>query len=237
MRRRVLLSGLGTALAGATAGCGGGDGESSDGGSDDSGTPDSEMDTATPTPVETEAPIDTETPTETRTPTETSTPTPGGDNGESSFTHDVDEEFTVGESGNQVTYRIFEFTRADRIGSQINFSEADGTYLIVTLEVTNPRDEAFEFPRFDFRLQTDDGAWQRFDRQPSEKIESDGRIDVGHIGDDTFEPGASKIGAVAFDIDPEKTQRLWITPAGDAEVPEHFVPVGDLSEVEELGGY
>lgn len=237
MRRRMLLAGLSTALAGAIAGCGGGgDGGESDGGSGDGETPDSETETATPTPAETEMATETPTPAETETPTETPTPA-SDDDGGTSFTHEVGEEFTVGESGNRVTYRIIEFARADEIGSQVNFAEADGTYLIITLEVTNPRDEALEFPRLDFRLLTDDGAWQRFDRESSQKVNSDDRIDVEYIGDATLEPGASALGAVAFDIDPEKTQRIWITPTGDPETPEHFLPVGDISEIEELGGY
>ncbi len=236
MYRRTLLAGLSTATAGALAGCGGG-GDGEDGDTEEDGeTPDPETATATPTPAETETPTEAPTPTETETPAETPTPAPG-DSGGTSFTHGLDEEFTVGESGNQVTYRVIEFSRADQIGSQVNFSEADGTFLIVTLEVTNPRNEALKFPRLEFRLQTDDGAWQRFDREPSQKVNSDDRVGVEHIGDATIEPGASALGAVVFDVDPDKTQRVWVTPTGDAETPEHFVPVGDLSEVEELGGY
>ncbi|PSQ59648.1 MAG: hypothetical protein BRD23_03775 [Halobacteriales archaeon SW_9_67_25] len=233
MHRRALLAGLSTALTASLAGCGGDGNGDGDGGGEESGTPESES--GTPTPAETETPTETATPADAETPTET--PTPASADGETSFTHDVGETFTVGEEGKQVTYRIIELTRADQIGSEVNFSEADGTYLIVTLEVTNPRSEAVEFPRLNFRLLTDDGAWQRFDREPSQKVNSDDRIDVEHIGDATIEPGTSALGTVVFDVDPEKSQRLWITPTGEAEMPEHFVPVGDLSEIEELGGY
>jgi len=238
MHRRTLLAGVSTALTGAFAGCGGG----GDGGSEDgeaNGGTDSQ--TATPTPAETETPTpaETETPTpaETETPTETPTPASDGGDGGTSFTHEVGEVFTVGEGGNAATYEIIEFTRADQVGSEIDFAEADGTFLIITLEVTNPREEPLEFPRLNFRLQTDDGAWQRFDRGASQKVNSDERIDVEHIGATTIPAGDSALGTVVFDIDPDKTQRVWITPTGDAETPEHFVPVGDISEIEELGGY
>lgn len=236
MHRRALLAGLSTALAGALAGCGGGGGDG-DGGSEDGGTSDSGADTATPMSDDAETPTQTQTSDDMETPTETATPTPEDGDGGTSFTHEVGEEFTVGESGNQVTYRIIEFQRADRIGSQANYNTADGTYLIIILELTNPRNEVIEFPRDDFRLRTDDGAWQRFDQGPSQKVNSDGRIDVDHIGDATVPAGQSATGAVVFDIDPDKTQQIWITPTGDAETPEHFVPVPDLSEIEELGGY
>jgi len=234
MHRRRLLAGVGTALAGALAGCGGG----GDGGGDDAETPESTP-TATPTPTDTATPTATPTPADTETPAETATATPASDGGDGaeSFTHEVGEEFTVGEPGNQITYRIIEFTRADQIGGQANFNTADGTFLIITLELTNPQDGDIGFPRLNFRLQTDDGAWQRFDRVSSEKINPDDRIDVEYIGDSNILAGDSIVGAVAFDVDPAKTQRVWITPAGDAETPEHFVPVGDISEVEELGGY
>lgn len=231
MRRRALLSGLSTALAGALAGCGGG----GDGGSEGDETPEPETETATPTPAETEAPMETQTPADTETPAETATPTPEDDG--ASFTHEVGEEFTVGEEGNRVTYRIIEFQRADRIGSQANFNTADGTYLIVTLEVTNPRSKAIEFPEGNFRVLTDDGAWQRFDRDPSQKVNSDERLSVEHIGDATIPAGQAALGTVLFDVDPDKNQRLWITPTGDAQTPEHFVPVPDLSEVEQLRSY
>jgi len=238
MHRRALLAGLSTALAGALAGCGGGGGDG-DGGSEDGGTSDSGADTATPMSDDAETPMETQTQTsdDMETPTETATPTPEDSDGGTSFTHEVGEEFTVGESGNQVTYRIIEFQRADRIGSQANYNTADGTYLIVTLEVTNPRSKAIEFPEGDFRVLTDDGAWQRFDRDPSQKVNSDERLDVEHIGDATIPVGEAALGTVVFDVDPDKNQRLWITPTGDPQTPEHFVPVPDLSEIEELRSY
>jgi len=234
MNRRTMLACCGTVCGGILAGCGGDGDDSEDTPAD--GDTDTPAETATQTPTDTggETPTATETDTPTDTPmaTETDTPTPES----TSFTHELGEEFTVGEGGERITYRILELSRADEIGSQANFVTADGTFLIVTMEVTNPRDVVAEFPWRDFRLQTAD-AWRRFDREPSQKVEPDDRIDVEYIGDDTFPAGASKIGAVVADVDPEVSYRIWITPAGDADTPEHFVPVGDFSAIEELGGY
>jgi hypothetical protein len=226
MHRRTLLAGWGTVLAGVLAGCGG-DGDGGNGEADGGSTP---ADTETEAPTDT--PMETATPAETETPTETATPESADE-----FTHEIGEEFTVGEGDNPVTYRILELARSDQVGSQANYTTADGTFLIVTLEVANPQDEEIEFPRRDFRLQDENRSWQRFDRGPTEKVGSDGRLDVESIGDDTFTPGDSKIGAVVFDVDPDLTYRLWITPAGEADTPEHFVPIPDISSVEELGQY
>ena len=226
MDRRRLLRTTGIALTVGLAGCGGGDGNA-DGGS-------------TPTETETATPTDTQMQTETATPAEPETATPAETATPEStdvFTHEIGEEFTVGEGDNPVGYRILELARSDRVGSQASYTTADGTFLIVTLEYTNPQDETIEFPRRDFRLQAESGSWQRFDREPTEKVRSDGRLDVEKVGDTTLTPGGSKIGAVVFDVDPDTSYRLWITPAGEAETPEHFVPIPEISSVEDLGRY
>jgi Telomeric repeat-binding factor 2. len=224
MHRRTLLAGLGTAVTGTLAGCGG---NSGDGGSGSEGTP---TETATAEP-ETATPTETPPP-ETATPTETPTP-----EGAAEITHEVGEEFTVGGSGNAVTYRILELARADEVGSVANTTTADGVFLVVTMELTNPRNEVIDFPNQDFRLQDETGSWQRFDREAIQKVQSDDRIDVQSIGDDTITGENSKVGVVIFDVEPGPSYRLWITPTGESNTPEHFVPVGDVLSVDELGGY
>ena len=222
MRRRKLLTGCGTVLAGLLAGCGGGDG--GDGG----GTA-----TATDTPAPTATPEPTATPTEAATaaPTETTTPTPAGN------VHDIGETFAVGEEDNELRYRILELFRTDRIGSSTNYATADGTYLIVVLELTNPTSSQFSFPRNDFRIQSSDGAtWQRFEEEPTDKLGADERLNVGPIGYDTLSAGETRTGAVAYDVEAETEYRLWIRPAGEPETPEHFVPLGRPADAEELQG-
>lgn len=225
MQRRKLLSGCGIVLAGVLAGCGGGsDGDGGD--STPTSTPESEAPTETPMQGATETEAPTDTPAQTATPTEEPT---------DEFTHDIGEEFTVGEGGNAVTYEIIELFRTDRIGSSANNTEADRTFLIVVLDLTNPQSESLPFPRGEFRVQTE-GSWRRFDREGTEKINADERLNVDQIGDSTLNSGETRTGAVAFDVDPDSSYRIWITPTGDAETPEHFVPVGEISSVEELQG-
>lgn len=225
MQRRKLLSGCGIVLAGVLAGCGGG----SDGdGGDNTPTSTPESGTPTETPAqESGMEGDTDTPAETATPTAEST---------DEFTHDIDEEFTVGEGDNAVGYRIVDLFRADRLGSSANNTTADGTFLIVVLDLTNPRSESLPFPREEFRAQTQtEDSWRRFDGEGTEKINADERLNVEQIGDATLNAGETRTGAVAYDLDPDRSYRIWITPTG-AETPEHFVPVGEISSVEELQG-
>ena len=226
MHRRTLLAGWGTVVAGLLAGCGGGSGD--DGDADGGSTP-----AGTATPTDTPTQTETATPTETETATPADTPTPGTE----SFTHEIGEEFTVAEGDNAVGYRILELARSDRVGGQASYTTADGTFLVVTLEYTNPQDETIEFPRSEFRLQAESGSWQRFDQESTGKVGSDGRLDAENVGDSTLTPGDSKTGAVVFDVNPDASYRIWITPTGEADTPEHFVPIPDLSSVEELGRY
>lgn len=209
-------------LAGVLAGCGGG--SDGDGGGEATPTPESGTPTATPTQEETE----TETPMDTETATTTPTEEPTSEN-----THDIGEEFTVGDGNNALTYRILELFRSDRLGSSANNTTADGTFLVVVLELTNPQSSSTSFPRGEFRIQTE-GSWRRFDREGTEKINADERLNVNQIGDATLNAGETRTGAVAFDVDPESSYRLWITPTGDADTPEHFVSIGDVMSVEEL---
>jgi hypothetical protein len=224
VKRRTLLSGCGTVLAGFLAGCGGGSNGDGGGGT----TPTPSGGSGTPTPTATPEPTPTP---ETATETPAPTPTPQQSTG---TTHELGEEFTVGEGGNAITYRIRELYRTDRIGSNVNNTTADGTFLIVILEFTNPTDRPVSFPRRVFRLQEED-SWQRFDRDGTQRINADERLNVNQIGDATLNAGKTATGAVAFDVDPDGSYRLWITPT-DAETPEHFVPVGEVSSVSELQG-
>lgn len=225
MQRRKLLSGCGIVLAGVLAGCGGGsDGDGGD--STPTSTPESETPTETPMQEATETEAPTDTPAETATPTAEPT---------DEFTHEMGEEFTVGEGDNAVTYRIVDLFRTDKIGSGASNTEANRTFLIVVLDLTNPRNSELPFPRGNFRVQTE-GSWRRFDREGTEKINADERLNVDQIGDSTLPSGETATGAVAFDVDPDSSYRIWITPTGDAETPEHFVSVGEISSVEELQG-
>ncbi len=234
MHRRRLLLGCGALLSGTLAGCRG----NSDSGSDeetptatstptakevsleDGGT-DAETPTATPTP--------TDTPTATLTPADTPTATPTA----AGITHEIDERFTVGEDENAVTYRITEFWKADRLGNVASVSTADGTFLIVVVEVTNPQDGTIAIPRNEFRTLSTN-TWHKFDRDASANINNDDRIDEPSLVNTSIRSGATERGAVAFDVNPEDSYRMWIFPTGPENTPEHYVNIGPISVVQEL---
>lgn len=242
MRRRSVLTGCSTVLAGLLAGCGGGggggggDGES--GGETSASAPES-------TPTEQEVSLEggssndgssaatpTEAPTATVEPTDapaTATPTPT----RSGNVHQTGDRFTVGEGDNAITYRIIEFHRTAELGNRASRATADGTFLIVTLEITNPQDGRVTLPREDFRARSD-RTWHQMHRDGTEKIAIDDRIDERSLWNQAVQSGGSMVGAVAFDTDPNSSYRLWLTPAGGPDTPEHFVPVGDISSVQEL---
>lgn len=235
MKRRRVLIGCSTVLAGVLAGCGG-DGGSN--GSTPTATPES-----TPTAQEisledgssgsestsTETPTATATATETpaETPTATVTPTPFGN------THAVEQQFTVGEGDNAITYRILEYYRTPELGNPASRATADGTFLIVVLELTNPQDRRITVPREDFRVRSAQ-TWHQYHRDGTEKIDSDDRIEQQSLANQAVRSGRSITGAVAFDVDPDSSYEMWITPAGGPDTPEHFVPIGEISSIPEL---
>jgi len=227
MERRRVLTACGTVITGMLAGCGGG------GGGGDEATPTgtaepTATETATPTATATETAEPTATETAESTPTETATPTPGPDGP----THDLGESFTVGSGNEAIGYRLIDFYRADEIGSEGNSDTADGTFLIVVLELSNPRSNAISFPNTNFL------AWNEqqilyLDDTATPKIGDDSRIDVQPLGTATVLAGSSKTGAVVFDVDPDQTYWIRINPTGDSGE-THYVRVGPMSDVQRL---
>ncbi len=233
MHRRRLLIGCGTLLSGTMAGCLGG---SDSGGDTPTPTPTDtpvekevslEDGSSKPTATPTETPTATPTETPTATPTETPTPTAAG------ITHEVNTRFTVGEGQNAIRYRVIEYFRADVIGSQANRETASGTFLVVVVEVTNPQDSLIGLPRNEFRVRSA-GTWHKYRQDASEKIDSDSRIEARPLVNASIRSGATVTGAVAYDVDPDDSYRMWIFPTGDANTPDHFVPIGAISDVRRL---
>ncbi|WP_435067792.1 DUF4352 domain-containing protein [Haloplanus sp. C73] len=219
MERRHLLTGCGTVLAGLLAGCGGGGGADSTATATDAATA-TATETATATATETEAP--------TETATATATPGPDGP------THDVDDSFTVGTGQEAIGYRITNLFRTPRIGGEANFSEADGTFLIVVLDFSNPQDESISFPNTNF-FAWNENQRRYLDDEATPKITEDDRIDVESIATATVLAGNTKTGAVLFDLDPEQSYWLRVQPTGD-DGETHYVRIGTISEIEELQG-
>jgi len=222
MERRNVLTACGTVLTGLLAGCGGGGGDATPTGTEPTAT-----ETEAPTATATQAPD----PTATETDASTATAAASGPDGP---THDIGESFTVGSGNEAVGYRIVDLYRADQVGGSANNSTADGTYLIVILELSNPRDSALSFPNNNFLawneeqvLYLDDGA--------TTQISDDDRIDIDPLGTATVLSGSSKTGAIVFDVDPDRTYWIRVTPTGDSGE-THYVPLGVVSDIEELQG-
>jgi len=222
MERRHVLTACGTVLTGMLAGCGGGGGEAT--------ATETAESTATATAESTATATETAEPTATAT--ETAEPTTTAAAGPDGPTHDIGESFTVGSGDEAIGYRIAELFRADRIGSSANNSTADGTYLIVILELSNPRDEAISFPNNSFLIWNEEQI-RYLDDEATPKIGDDDRLDVTPIGTTTVLAGDSKTGAVVYDVDPDESYWLRINPTGDSGE-THYVPVGTVSDVEEL---
>lgn len=223
MERRNVLTACGTVLTGILAGCGGGGGDATP---TETGTADSTAtETEAPTATETEGPDPTATETDAPTATETASSLDGP-------THEVGESFTVGSGNEAIGYRIVEFFRADRVGSSANNSTAEGTYLIVVLDLSNPRDSVLSFPNNNFLAWNEEQILYLSD-EATPQIDDDDRINVQPLGTATVLSGNTKTGAVVFDVDPDRNYWIRVTPTGDPGE-THYVPVGLPSEVQEL---
>jgi hypothetical protein len=243
MERREVLVGCGTFFAGLITGLAvGPDGDA--GATRQTQTPTdtptptptpTDTPTPTPAPTDTPTPVDTPTPTPTDTPTPVDTPTPMPAFTDDGTIHSLGDRFTVGTGGRAITYRLVEFYRAAELGTELSKSTAEGVYLVVVVEVTNPRDSIIALPRDDFRLQSRElNAWIRFDGSASEQLDNDNRIDTESLVSTGINSGETVIGAVAFDVESDTTYWVWMTPDGGEDTPEHFVRVGNVSELERL---
>jgi len=226
MKRREVMIGCGTFLAGTVTGLSldraGQVGLTE--GSSTMSTPTS-IETQTPAPTETQTPA----PTETQTPAPTETPTPS-----LGTSHELGEQFTVGEGDNAITYRVVEFYRAEELGNMASTVTAEGVYLLVVVELTNPQDGLVTLPE-EFRvLSRELNKWFKFDQAGSEHVDNDDRIDEAVIVTQGIRSGESIRGAVAFDVPLDASYRVMIVPTGEPDEPEHYVPIGELSSVPEL---
>ncbi|MFB6102599.1 MAG: DUF4352 domain-containing protein [Haloplanus sp.] len=223
MERRQVLTACGTIVTGLLAGCSGGGGDAT------------ATATGTPEPTATATPEPTATATATPEPTATDTATPEPTATQPQFdgpTHGLDESFTVGTGNNAIGYRIIGFYRADQVGGSANNATADGTYLIVLLELSNPQDDITSFPQNQFLI-ANDQQLRYLDEDASPKISDDPRIDTKSLATSTVLSGNSKTGAVLFDVNPDRSYHIRIRPTGDSGE-THYVPIGPISDVQQL---
>jgi hypothetical protein len=238
MKRREILVGCGTFLAGVATGRLV-DFDIPFQSQQSPGTP-TPADTQTATPMTvtleaTDTPSETPTPTETPIETSTDTPTPTPTFTPDGIVHSLDEQFTVGEGNRAITYRIVDFYRADELGSEVSKATAEGAYLVVVVEITNPRNSRIVLPRDDFRLRSYGlNDWFKFAETGSEKVENDDRIDAAELATVSLSGGETVTGAIAFDVELDADYWIWITPDGGEDTPEHFVEIGDIADVEPL---
>jgi hypothetical protein len=219
MERRRVLTACGALATGLLAGCsgGGGNGESA------TGTP-----TATATTEPTAEPTATATATTepTAEPTATATPEAAGP------THGLDESFTVGSGENAIGYRIIDLYRADRLGSSANNSTADGTYVVVFLELSNPQSDATTFPRNQFIVANEEQI-RYIDENATPLVADDDRLNVQPLANATILAGSSKTGAVVFDLDPDRSYEIRLQPTGSSGE-THYVNIGTVSDLPTL---
>jgi hypothetical protein len=220
MERRRVLTACGALATGLLAGCsGGGDGESA------TGTP-TATETAAPTAEPTATATETAAPTAEPTATATATPESAGP------THGLDESFTVGSGENAIGYRIIDLYRVDRLGSSANNSTADGTYVVVILELSNPQSDATTFPRNQFIVANEEQI-RYIDENATPLVADDDRLNVQPLANATVLAGSSKTGAVVFDLDPDRSYEIRLSPTGGSGE-THYVDIGTVSDLPTL---
>ncbi|GAB6860913.1 hypothetical protein JCM17092_10020 [Haloplanus litoreus] len=147
-------------------------------------------------------------------------------------THGLDESFTVGSGENAIGYRIIDLYRADRLGSSANNSTADGTYVVVILELSNPQSDATTFPRNEFIVANEEQI-RYIDENATPLVADDDRLNVQPLANATVLANSSKTGAVVFDLDPDQSYRIRLLPIGDSGE-THYVNIGTVSELPAL---
>ena len=188
MNRREFLVVTGVASVAGCAGGGGGDASGGGNGGGGGGDGGRGADESTPEPEPT------------ATPTATATPTP------STPTHEIGEQFTVGDGPQTVQYTVNGVSTAQEVGPDISPVEADGTFLLVDVTMENTGDESFNASSNIFT------ALNAQDQEYDVDTEALVYLDDG-IAFEQLNPGLSTDGSVVFDV-PSGEYRLRIEPVG-----------------------
>ena len=222
MERRSLLVAFGSACTGGLAGYAlGASGDDGGGSKQSIETAETETPTATPTPT------DTPTPTPTDTPTPTATPRPYP-------THDFGETFTVSGTATEFRYTFHGAFRADRVG-RFGGIPAEGVYAGAVLTVGNRTNSRTAVPLQSIVLR---GGVRKYPNVDATNAAGrDERVGEASLADTTLYPDEPVRGVVVYDFKAKDAGDLAVhvvPPDLDGPTP-HVVPLGPLSELDELG--
>lgn len=191
----VLLAGVGGIL-----GAGGGDDTPNDaqqatsGGSEEVST-----NSNAATDVSTQEPTPNPTTTPSLEPTATQTP--------NNPTHSVGESFVVGSGEQAIRYTVTGVQTTESVGTDSVGEDADGLFVLVTLEMENTGSESLDLTSRPFRL---------VDQQDREfEVDDQAMLYVDEsVVFEQLNPGLSKQGVIVFDVAPDGDYRLRIEPSG-----------------------
>lgn len=174
--------------------------------------------TPAPTAEATAAPPAESTPEPTPAPTAQPTATP-----ESGTSHAIGESFQVGSGAQAIQYTVASASTTDHVGQGSFGEDADGTFVVVELQMTNVGDESLDLSTTPFRLVDSQG--REFEVDTDALIYLDDAIVFEQLN-----PGLEKRGLIVFDVPAGSEYRLRIDPAGLFSGAEsHTVTLGSVS--------
>lgn len=158
--------------------------------------------------------------------------TPDSEMGDSStepIMHEMGEAFTVGSGDSAVRYNVEEATTADRIGGQTLGVEADGSFVVVTLEVENTGTEPFIATTEHLKLVSTGGRTYSTATEAELYIEQDSRYDAGSMSFEELQPGLSIRRNLVYDVPNGQPYGLQVEGTSMFSTAEpHYVPLGEV---------
>lgn len=142
--------------------------------------------------------------------------------------HDIGESFTVGSGAKSIRYRV---TKAilfeEAIGSSMVYTEPDGVFVCVILEMENVGDETLDISTRHLKLVDGEGRTFEADTEALSYATNDGRIEAEPIMFDQLQPGLRVTRSVIYDVPTGQGYVLLVEPAGMfSNAESHFVPLG-----------
>lgn len=136
----------------------------------------------------------------TEEPTESPTATPEPSLG-------IGDSFQVGDGDKKMEYTVNSFNFADKIESEYSTKEPSGVYAFVEITMKNVGKESISLTSNAFKLLSPEDAEYEADIEGMTYHEDGLSIEQMH-------PDLSKSGVLVFDVAPDKSYRLQVSPAG-----------------------